>query len=357
MAIYELKSQQITEVPKTTFGKEGVKERSDLQRLLRTHIDVVAPNTLVLAEEFGHWQDSKRRIDLLGLDKEANLVVIELKRSEDGGHMELQALRYAAMVSTMTFEQAVGTLAEFQTRHEIEGDATQAILKFLDWSEPDEDQFAQEVRLVLVAADFSKELTTAVIWLNTHDLDIRCVRLKPYSLQGKVLLDVQQVLPLPEATDYQIQLKEKVQKERKARKANMDFTRYDVTIDGEIHENQNKRRAILAIVTALIHRGVSAERINDTLAVKPGTKWMRVAGQLDSQRFVEAASEAAQADGRSFDPRRWFVKADELIYADGHTSAFTNQWGDHWSKAMAALTEAFSEHKILFTPTKADEGS
>jgi len=34
-------------------------------------------------------------------------VVIELKRTEDGGHMELQAIRYAAMVSAMTFDGAV----------------------------------------------------------------------------------------------------------------------------------------------------------------------------------------------------------------------------------------------------------
>ena len=48
---------------------------------------------MVLAEEFGDWQDSRRRIDLLCLDRDAGLVVVELKRTEDGGHMELQAIR------------------------------------------------------------------------------------------------------------------------------------------------------------------------------------------------------------------------------------------------------------------------
>ena len=61
----------------------------------------------MIAEEFGQWEDSRRRIDLLGLDKGANLVVIELKRTEDGGHMELQAIRYAAMVSTLTFDKLI----------------------------------------------------------------------------------------------------------------------------------------------------------------------------------------------------------------------------------------------------------
>jgi RecB family endonuclease NucS len=55
--------------------------------IFREQVEIVAPDTLVVAEEFGEWEDSRRRIDLLGLDKDANLVVIELKRTEDGGHM------------------------------------------------------------------------------------------------------------------------------------------------------------------------------------------------------------------------------------------------------------------------------
>ena len=110
MAIYEITKDQIRTVSETSFGKAGVRERGDLQRLLRDQIQIVSPDTLVVSEEFGDWEDSKRRIDLLGLDKEANLVVIELKRTDDGGHMELQALRYAAMISTMTFEKVVDVL-------------------------------------------------------------------------------------------------------------------------------------------------------------------------------------------------------------------------------------------------------
>ena len=55
---------------------------------------MIAPDTLVIAEEFSEWSGSQRRIDLLAIDRDANLVVIELKRTEDGGYMELQALRF-----------------------------------------------------------------------------------------------------------------------------------------------------------------------------------------------------------------------------------------------------------------------
>ncbi len=105
MPLYELTKDWIVPLPQTTFAKRGIGERQDLQRLLREHIAVVGHDLLVVAEEFGDWEESRRRIDLLAIDKMANLVVVELKRTEDGGHMELQAIRYAAMVSTMTFEQ------------------------------------------------------------------------------------------------------------------------------------------------------------------------------------------------------------------------------------------------------------
>jgi len=111
MAIYEITADQIRKIPETTYSLAGLRERYDLQRLLRSQFDVISPDTLIIAEEFGEWEASHRRIDLLGIDKNPNLVIVELKRTEDGGHMELQAIRYAAMVSAMTFEQAVEVYA------------------------------------------------------------------------------------------------------------------------------------------------------------------------------------------------------------------------------------------------------
>lgn len=217
MALYEVTSDNLTKITQTTFDQAGLRERTDLQRLLRKQIDVILPDTLIIAEEFGEWEESKRRIDLLGLDDKANLIVIELKRTEDGGHMELQAIRYAAMVSKMTFERAVEIYSEYLAKDGSNTDARTAILEFLDWQEPNEDSFAQDVRIVLVSADFSKEITTAILWLNEHDLDIRCIRLTPYQDEGRVLIDVQPIIPLPEAAEYQIQIRKKEQKERHER--------------------------------------------------------------------------------------------------------------------------------------------
>lgn len=219
MPIYEIRPSELAQVEETSLQREGLTERGDLQRLLVANIGCLAPGLMVLAEEFSGWADSARRIDILCLDQEANLVVVELKRELDGGHMDLQALRYAAMVSNMTFQHAVSALARHlgHTTDKLD-DARQAILAFLDWSTPDEDAFANDTRVILAAPGFDKEITTTVLWLRERDIDVRCIRLKPYRLgDGRVLLDIQPLIPLPETSEFVTTMGEKRIAERKDR--------------------------------------------------------------------------------------------------------------------------------------------
>ncbi len=116
MPLYEMTPTAFRPINRTSFADLRVRERDDLQRLLRTQIDVLGDDLYVIAEEFGDWDESRRRIDLLAIDRQANLVVIELKRTNDGGHMDLQAIRYASMVSAMTFERAEQIHCEFLAR-------------------------------------------------------------------------------------------------------------------------------------------------------------------------------------------------------------------------------------------------
>lgn len=210
LTVYHLTNDAIHEIPETSFAARGVRERGDLQRLLMANIAVVDADVLVISEEFCEWDDSRRRIDLLGVDADGSLVIIELKRDDDS-HMELQAIRYAAMVAGMTFARAVEVYQAFLQVRGVDLDARASLLAHLKWDEPREDGFAKDVRIVLVAGEFSKELTTAVIWLNERNLDIRCVRMKPYVLDDRTIVDVQQVVPLPEAQDYQIRVRAKDQ--------------------------------------------------------------------------------------------------------------------------------------------------
>lgn len=242
MGLYRIKGESIEAVGGTQFATHGVRERDHIQRMVGASIGLVAPGTMVLAEEYSDWSDSDRRIDLLCLDEDANLVVVELKRGSTGGHMELQAIRYAAMVSAMTFERAVAAHARYLAQHgEDDAEAEQRILEFLGWDEPDEDRFGRDVRITLVSADFSTEITTAALWLAERGIDIRCVRMRPYALEDELLVSIEQVLPLPTAEEYRVRLKEKTATLRAERAAARKATGYFFANTGEDENTRGTR--------------------------------------------------------------------------------------------------------------------
>jgi uncharacterized protein YukJ len=347
MPIFELTENELRKFEETSFSSVGTRERADLQRLLQNQIEIIAPDTLIIAEEFGEWDDSRRRIDLLGVDKDANLVVFELKRTDDGGHMDLQALRYAAMVSTMTFEKAIEVYSSYLVKKKSDEIAEQKLLEFLDWESTDEDRFAQDTRIILVSAEFSKEITTTVLWLNDYGLDIRCVRIKPYKDGTRTLVDVQQVVPLPEASEYQIQVGAKNRQERILRGQNRDLTKYDVTVLGESEKYLPKRGAIFYVVKNLCNSGISPERINELIYWK-GNLFLQTDGLHNSSDFIRIIVEQGKADGRRVDYPRWYCSDDELIHFEGRTYAFHKMWGSRWNVAMNILKDNFPKAKIGF---------
>lgn len=345
MPIYRIADDKIVSMKTTTFGQEGLKERQDLQRMLKDNISVLSPDDeiLVVAEEYSNWEDSKRRIDLLGIDKRANLVVIELKRTEDGGHMDLQAIRYAAMISTLTFDDLVSAYSEYLVKSESEKDAEGELLKFLEWEKPLEEKFGQEVKIILASADFSKELTTSVIWLNDSDLDIRCVRLQPYESKDGILLDVQTLIPIREAADYQMRKKGKEQKEREsARSSGRDLTKYNVRVaGGELHEKQYKNRAMLHLVSGVLRNGGTPERIEE---ITKRDIFKSFDGELDAQQIREA-----MPPGRY---RHYFTKENEIFRINGKTYLLRyNVWGPETIDYAQTIQKEFPKLNIEFTPS------
>jgi hypothetical protein len=344
MAIWELGPSTLTQVPETSFQATGIKERGDLQRVLRAHLGVIAPDTLVIAEEYGEWADARRRIDLLGVDRDARLVVIELKRDVDGGHMELQALRYAAMVSSMTFRRAVEVYAAHLARLGEASDGAEArLLEFFEWTEPDESAFANDVRIVLASADFSKEITTTVLWLRERDVDIRCVRLKPYRLENRILLDVQPLIPLPEAADYQVQLKQKAEEVRTARESSRDFGRFDLMVGDVKHEMLSKRWLMLELVRGAIDAGITPEQLAAHLP-NGASRFLSVDGVVDTAGFRERLRVLRKPSGKPYEERRYFLGDGELLHVGGRTYAFSNQWGDErWAAAVQDVIDAYPQ--------------
>lgn len=323
MAIYRLGSSDLEKLEETTLIGEGLNERYDLQRILKNCIDVIAPDSMIIAEEFCRWTNSQRRIDLLAIDSDANLAVIELKRTQDGGHMELQALRYASMVSSMTFKQAVEIYADYLGIDSLT-QAEEGILTFLGWDSPSEEDFGIDVRIVLASGEFSMELTTSVLWLNEKGLDIKCIRMKPYRSREGILVNVEQVIPLPEAERFQVGIREKRLQQRQEKESNRDTAKRDLMINGTPFHSLPKRRIIYEVVSAAVKAGANIEEIR---AGMPNGKWMVVDGDLNSKAFIEAAREEVARRGYKFAEKKYFTDDADLFHVGGKTYALSNQWG------------------------------
>ncbi len=310
MAIYKFENNRLSQIENTTFSQESILERQNLQQALKQQIQVIAPDCLVISEEFSDWTDSHRRIDLLAIDKQANLVVIELKRNETGENMELQAIRYASMVSTMTFSEATSTFQEYLLSVNSEDNAEATLLNFLNWDEP-QDSFARDVKIILVSSNFSKELTTSVLWLNERDLNIKCVRLIPYKYSdNNILIDVQQIIPLPEAETYQLRIRHQSEA-RKESASKFDFTQY--RFNNVVYK---KRRLVLAVIQQWI-----ADNKPDSF-----------------EKLLQAFPQSLKNGGifKSFEDAnnlvrngiaRHFLDDDEVISFNNEIYAISNQWG------------------------------
>lgn len=334
--LFDMTDGALVAVPKTTFAAEKVLERAHLQAAIRDNIGVLDEGLLVVAEEFGEFEDTHRRIDLLCVDRSARLVVVELKRTEDGGHMELQALRYAAMVSIMTFDELTATFARhLKAIGDDEPDVEAARARLIEWLDAvdlDEPIVSREVGVILAAADFSQEITTTVLWLNEfYGMDITCIRLRPYRHEGRLLLDVQQVIPLPEAEELMVRLRKREAAARDAKSTDTrDLTKYLVRTPHGETEPLAKRRAILELARALHAHGIAAKTIAEAVGTK---KMMAVPGHPEGDALWEQfAQQHAQTEGRG---RRWF--SETPFVDEDSTWLLSKMWGTQTEEVLDRL--------------------
>ncbi|KJF96277.1 membrane protein [Photobacterium angustum] len=319
MSLYNISNKNLTALTQTTFAAEGLLERQDLQEALKGCIGAIAPDCLVISEEFSDWEDSRRRIDLLAIDKSANLVVIELKRDEIGAHMELQSLRYAAMISTMTFDKACSYFEEYIEKEELDLNARQTILDFVDLDESSLDDFGNDVRIVLASADFGKELTTSVLWLRDKGIDISCVRLTPYRYNDDVLINAEQIIPVPEVEEYQVKFREKQVEQRTSKKTQRDYSKY--RFNGQVY---NKRKLALAILThwVNVNKPLDLDEIRRALE---GYNLQRAVALFDqiTEKYLS----------------RYHSSENDLLTLDsGELIAISNQWGDNIPRLLEAMS-------------------
>lgn len=193
--------KSLTPMTNQSLGEAGLKERYDLQQLIRQNAQAffteMGETLLLIGEEVRPTDVVDDRIDLLAVDKNAVTVVIEIKRGNDRLQL-LQALSYAAMVSKWEPQQLADSLSVLGGVSAEE--SQEQVEEFL---ETDMSALNQRQRIVLLAEAFDFEALATAEWLSEqYGLDIRCYQLK-LATDGKLeYLSCTCIYPAPELREY-----------------------------------------------------------------------------------------------------------------------------------------------------------
>lgn len=209
-------TNRITPLKEVRFSSLGFRERNHLQEWIANQPDVLGEELLVIQKEFDGFDDTRERLDLLAIDKQGNLVVIENKLDDSGRDVVWQCLKYASYCSSLSKAQVADIYERYLEKSGKGVDSRQMICNFLG-----EDDFDDVVlnpgndqRLIMVAAQFRKEVTSTVLWLLKHGVFVKCFKATPYQDGDALFLKMEQVIPLPEAEEFMIGISEKENEER-----------------------------------------------------------------------------------------------------------------------------------------------
>ena len=212
----------------TKLSEQQLTERYDLQEWLVSHPEALGEELLIIQKEFDGFDGTGERLDLLALDTKGQLVLIENKRDDSGRDAVWQALKYASYVAPFTAEDIINVYANYLSKYrpidpDLDADAYEPehvhhtarvlIEKFLgensdiDWMSKLNPKATQ--RIILVAGEFRKEVTNTALWLIEREIDVKCVKVSPYILNSQLLVDIQQIIPVPEASEYMVRLSRK----------------------------------------------------------------------------------------------------------------------------------------------------
>lgn len=229
-------------IDESTFHSLNIWERKHIQEWIRESPEILGEELLVVSIEFDRFSNSNDRLDVLAIDRDGNLVVIELKRDAFAGYADLQAIRYAAMVSSMTIEKLLPYYNYYQRKHlGVENPTNEnSVANLQEFVSDDNFQELSSVpRIILCSEDFSQEITTTVLWLNGNGLDISCVKIKPHKIGDKIAIVPNKIIPIQEAKQYLIEIQQK-KEEEKDKKSKYRKRTMRILIEGNILKDGDK---------------------------------------------------------------------------------------------------------------------
>ncbi len=213
--LYKLNSKenQLIELTETTFADTDLKERQHIEEWIRKNPEILGEDLLIIGHEYDKFEVNER-LDLLALDRDGNVVIIEVKRDTSGSNVDFQALKYASYCARLSQQDILDIYTEYINSHHESVDAKESLLKFLEADGEDELNSMLNVtqRIIIVGKEFDKRILSVCTWLYENNIDIKCISIKPYKLNEDLIVDSKQIIPPYKLENYYVRKKAEKQK-------------------------------------------------------------------------------------------------------------------------------------------------
>jgi len=221
----DIDNKKLIKLSPTSFSTHKLKERYDLQEWIEKTPDILGEKLLIINKEL--LLPSGIRLDLLAIDKKANLVIIELKRDDSGKDVEWQAIKYTSYCSNFLHEEIFKYYAEY-----LKTDEDEAQFKIEQFIDEEIDKLNEKQRIILVSKEFHSDVASAVLWLRDYEIDIECVRLELFlDEDNQLFITPDLIIPLPEAKNYIIKKETKLKEAKKSGRSSFSLEKSELPDD------------------------------------------------------------------------------------------------------------------------------
>lgn len=173
------KDGKLLEYQEESFKKDNIEQ--DLEILLEKNPDYFfeTSNVLIIGRQVTTNLNSF--IDLLGIDKNGNTVIIELKRDRTPRETVAQILEYASFIENLDYTQLNDI---FKNYFGDEVDLQDYHQQFFQNNESETVSFNKQLILLIVAQTITKEIKQTAIFLRKNGININCLEFKYFQTKS-----------------------------------------------------------------------------------------------------------------------------------------------------------------------------
>lgn len=193
--------EETTALTSTSLSEQGYREEDLREWILENPHPILGEDILIIGREV-EVQDIGDGIDLLGIDRDGNVVVIELKKGSLTGNVDFQSLKYAAYASYWDWGQLSDQFEKFagskwgRGLYEEDVDFNEKLESFCN----DEYDLNGNQRILLVGESIRERLDLVVRWLSDRNVEISVLEVEMLEDDDQLYLDTEQIIPVPEDT-------------------------------------------------------------------------------------------------------------------------------------------------------------